>query len=322
MEVSGEESDLEDFHEEEFEEEDELSDEEFEARLDAALQEDSIPFTKQKVLPVKEEPQSLMAQLLSTLSDPEARSAIIHTAYQAGLGRDDPLFVVLLATGQLELLLKDKPVQIEKLFQGWRERWQQELKESQVILEQEREQIRLLLDDTEEVARLQTKAALDLQKRNISKTVNELIRKAALEKVAHDAWALIRAGTILLSSIGIGMALGLAIPLFASPPEIDPSGPRQLTLEEAKALEWGMSELGKYARSHPEVIEWAKSGEGKYARELVQWNQALLSGKSEKWCEREIKKIGLTLKLEGKSAQRGVCLLWTRPPEERGLMSD
>ena len=70
------------------------------------------------------------------------------------------------------------------------------------------------------------------------------------------------------------MVLGLAIPMFHKPPPpaLDPKGVRQLTLEEAKALEWAMSDVGRSARENPELVRWATGPGGQYAKELMEWN--------------------------------------------------
>lgn len=292
--------------------------------LDAALAENPVCVSPQttklpSTIQVKECNESLISQVLAGKS-PEYRSAVLRIAYQTGVEKNDPLFAVLLATGQLELLLYQKPKQIKHLFQQWRKNWRKDLSETEAILSQEREQIRLLIDETQKTLDLQTKAALNVQKRNISKTVQELVRKAAFEKVAYDAWALVCAGFVLLGAMGLGIILGLAIPLFAKQPELDPTGPRQLTLEEVNALDWGLSETGEFARLNPEVIEWAKSKEGQYAHQFMQWNQALMSGKGQRICEQEAEKLAVTLKVEGKNAQSGFCTLWVRPPEERNFL--
>jgi hypothetical protein len=107
------------------------------------------------------------------------------------------------------------------------------------------------------------------------------------------------------------------LPRFIPPPELDPKGPRQLTLEQAVALEWGLSKEGQFARLNADTIQWATSNEGKYARQFMSWNQALLSEKGgKKLCETESDRLGVTLTVEGKPAQKGFCTLWMRAPQE------
>jgi hypothetical protein len=268
--------------------------------------------------------ESLISQVLRDKS-PEFRSEVINAAYRYGLDKDDPLFIVLLATSQLELLLAKKPEEIDLFFKNWESKWQLELKDSQAIISQELEQVRQLIDnweqDSREFLERQSKAAVNVQQRNISSSVKTLVRQAALEKVARDIWSVIFGSGVVLGAIAIGVFIGLAIPRFAKVPELDPKGPRQLTLGEAVALEWGLSKEGQFARKNADTIQWAMSNEGKYARQFMSWNQALLSLKGGKMlCEVEVNRLGVTLTVEGKPATGGFCTLWTRSPQERDFV--
>ncbi|MEG4272678.1 MULTISPECIES: DUF6753 family protein [unclassified Microcoleus] len=265
--------------------------------------------------------ESLISQVLKG-KDSKFRSHVIQTAYRYGLNKNDPLFIVLLATGQLELLLEKKPQEIDQFFKNWQSQWQGDLKDSQAVISQELEQVRQLTENWEKESRefleRQGKAAVKVQHRHISNSVYTLVRQAALEKVAHDIWSVIFGSGVVLGAMAIGAFIGLALPRFIPPPELDPKGPRQLTLEQAVALEWGLSKEGQFARKNADTIQWATSNEGKYARQFMSWNQALLSEKGgKKLCETEINRLGVTLTVEGKPAQKGFCTLWIRSPQER-----
>jgi hypothetical protein len=259
--------------------------------------------------------RTLIARVLDGRTSYE-REQILRTAYEADIKGDDPLFAVLLATGQLEFLLNKKPDELDRVFKDWQVKWNYDLKYADALFEQHSSKLRHYINETEEKLKLHSQAALDVQSKNISDSVNHLVKKAAFEKVAHDAYALICAGTVLLGAVGIGCVLGLAMPRFFKP-ALDPIGARQLTLEEAKALDWGMSESGRFARNNPELIRWIKSSQGQYARKFMTWNQNLLGGRDKFICERDVEQLGVTLRLEGKEAKSGYCTLWTRSPEER-----
>ncbi len=275
--------------------------------------------------PASQENERLNHSLINEVlkdRDSNYRAHVLKVAYEAEIEKNDPLFAVLLATGQLELLLKTKPEEIERCFHNWRHLWQADLQDAQAIFAQELEQVRSLTDNWEAESKAflerQGKAAVNIQQRCIAKAVQDLVRGAAFAKVAHDAHALIAAGLVLLAAIGVGVGLGLAVPKLVKPPQIDPSGPRQLTLEEAKALDWGLSKAGKFARANPELIQWLRTPQGKFAYQFMQWNQALLSGKKGKpVCEEDLERFGVTLTLEGRAAKRGVCMLWVKPPHQR-----
>ena len=296
--------------------------EEFQGRLNAALgkYESQIPQRPHNFFPGAvsswQKNESLMSQVLEGKT-PKDRAKILEVIYAAEIEKDDPLFAVLLATGQLENLLNKQPTELKQIFRDWKQSWAKELKHSQNILEQEREQIRLLIDEVAENVKEQGQAALNVHKRNISKSVSDLVRKAAFEKLALNVNALIFAGLFLLGAVGIGFVLGLSVHSAAKKPTLAPGEPRQLTLEEASAMDWGMTEAGQFARSNPELIKWLRSSEGQYARQLMSWNQTLLSGKGKKLCEKDVLELGVTFKLEGRLSKNGFCLLWVRPPEQR-----
>ncbi|MEG3969800.1 hypothetical protein QUA00_19580 [Microcoleus sp. T2B6] len=267
------------------------------------------------------ERESLISQALKGKSA-EFRSEVINNAYRYGLDKNDPLFIVLLATGQLELLLEKKPQEIDSFFRNWESKWQAELKDSEAVISQELEQVRQLIDnweqDSREFLERQGKAAVNVQHRKIASSVKTLVQQAALEKVAHDIWSVIFGSAAVLGAIAIGVFIGLAIPKFAHTPPLDPKGPRQLTLKEAVAMNWGLSAEGQFAMKNAEAIKWAMSSEGKYAQQFMSWNQALLSEKNGKMlCESEVNRLGVTLTVEGKAATDGFCTLWTRNPKER-----
>lgn len=269
---------------------------------------------------------SLISQVLKG-KDPEFRAHVINTAYRYGLDKNDPLLIILLATGQLELLLEQKPDEIDNFFKGWQSRWQSDLKDSQAIISQELEQVQQFVDNwaqsSRELLERQSKAAITVQSRNISNSVKTLVRQAALEKVAHDIWSVIFGSGVVFSAIAIGVFVGLAIPRFTPSPELDPTGLRQLTLKEAAALEWGLSNEGQFAQKNADTIRWAMSNEGKYARQFMSWNQALLSEKNgKKLCETEVNRLGVTLTVEGKPSKGGFCTLWIRSPQERQFVSN
>lgn len=261
--------------------------------------------------------ESLMAQALEERNDAQ-RSEILRIAYQAGVAKDDPLFAVMLALGIHEQLLTDKPLQMEQIFDQMREQLGQDCQQVKAILDAEWNRLRAFIRQFDEDLERKSQAALDVQAKNVSDMATVLVRRAALKKVALNVWALIFAGTILFGALAIGLIIGLALPLFASKPELDPTGPRQLTLEQAQAMTWGMSELGKKARGNPEQLKWALSAQGRYARQFMAWNELLLSERGNKrLCEQDAQRLGVTLTLDGRVAKGGFCTLWTQPPNQR-----
>ncbi len=258
--------------------------------------------------------ESLLARVLSDKS-PADRAEILRIAHDCEIEKDDPLFAVFLATGRIENLLMSHPEEISQTYQQWRNAYQKELNQARYVLEQEREQLAGMIKKQVKDLQDRGEAALKLHKQNISATVRNLIAEAAFTKIAASAHSIIIAGSILSLIFGAGGVLGYTIGQ-ANQPALSPEQPRRLTVNEAIALEYGKSEAGKFARNNPELIAWVKSSEGKYARNLMQWNQALLSGSKQKLCQKDAEKLGVILQLEGKVVKNGFCLLWVVPPEQ------
>ncbi len=267
--------------------------------------------------------RAFMAIALKDLSDRE-REIVLRTAMETDIKGDDPLFIFLIATGKIELLLHQKPAEIaahfDKQYREWRKDWQRRLKYSHALFKEHAKTLQNYINQTQETLEIASEAALEAHSDKITDAANIVIKKAAFTKISHDAIALTKAAFYIFLSVSLGTALGLAIPLIwqTPPPELDPKGARQLTLEEAKALEWAMSDVGKSAREKPELVQWAASTQGQYARELMGWNQVLLTKRGSKFlCERDAQKLGVVLRLSGRETKTGFCTLWVRSPSER-----
>ena len=223
--------------------------------------------------------RAFMAQALEGMSAQE-REIVLRTAMETDIKGDDPLFIFLIATGKIELLLHKKPAEIavefERQYQEWKEDWKKRLKYSNVLFKEQSKVLRNHIKDTKEAMELTSQAALEAHSDTISEAVNSLVKQAAFTKVSHDAAALTKAAFYIFLSILLGIGFGLLISRTWKTP-LDPIGARQLTLEQAKALEWGMSDVGKSARKNPELIQWVTSSQGKYAKEFIDWNQVLLT---------------------------------------------
>ncbi|MEM9927718.1 MAG: DUF6753 family protein [Cyanobacteria bacterium P01_D01_bin.50] len=59
-----------------------------------------------------------LAEALNGKSE-EFKKQVLSFAVSCGLSQDDPLFLILVATGQLEVMLKDAPEVLQLLFETW-----------------------------------------------------------------------------------------------------------------------------------------------------------------------------------------------------------
>lgn len=101
-------------------------------------------------------------------------------------------------------------------------------------------------------------------------------------------------GALLLAT---GSSVGFALAQAQQPTPLYVTEQQEpLTLEEA------------------EQLAWAKSEEGRLARALMDWNSGILDSLS---CTEEVKRLGVTLKVQGRPATHGFCTVWVVPPNQR-----
>jgi hypothetical protein len=223
---------------------------------------------------LKEEPESVKAKVWELISEYDLTS-------------DDPAFTLMTATGRLQVLLKDSPVELKAMF----EQWQAEL---YAAIAQYREGLKKY-----------EQTAVKAQQTAIAHSVHTLLRKTAIDQFMHQlsAASTILAGTLLVAAAVIGGGVGWAIAHQQQnqldPTQLDPQGKRQLTLEQANRL------------------QWAVTPEGKLAQNLTQWNKDLLERdwRGQFACEQQAQKLGVTLKLGNQQAKSGFCVLWVKPPQ-------
>jgi hypothetical protein len=200
---------------------------------------------------------------------------------QYNLDSDDPAFILMAATGRLHALLEEKPKDLNALFEQWRD------------------EIYRQVTDYREGLKEYERTALEAQKTAIAQTVHSLIRKTAIDQFMHQlsAASTIVAALLLMTAVGVGSGVGWMYAQWQrSQIESDPSGKRQLTLNEANTLNWAMSQ------------------EGQFAKEMMTWNQELLT---RNWqgrfaCEEQAKKLGVVLKIGEQKIDSGFCTLWIR----------
>ena len=148
------------------------------------------------------------------------------------------------------------------------------------------------------------KVAVDVNQKAVAESVTKLIRRTQIEKIKGSFWSLVFGGSMALALLGIGGVVGFGAAISFARPKLDPSGPRQLTLEEASALEWAMSD------------------EGRFAKEFMKWNDSLLaSSGGDRFCERDAESLPVALTIEGKEAINGFCALWVVPPGNRSFQN-
>ncbi|MGP1373389.1 MAG: DUF6753 family protein [Almyronema sp.] len=207
--------------------------------------------------------------------DADTQAKILRITNAFGLKKDDPLFLIALASSSVQALLEETPKQLQHTIE--------------IACQQALDRV----DNYE-------KAAKRGIERQIAEAVKELIQKAGASKAQVTIKSLIAAGAIAFGFLGLGLLGGWGYGQWRqSQVEMASGEPRQLTLEEAEAL------------------DWATSAEGQLARNIVTWNEDLLGGE----CQQQVQELGITIQIGSHQAKSGFCLLWTQPPEKREFYS-
>jgi hypothetical protein len=205
-------------------------------------------------------------QLLETL-DPDMRADVLGIVQASGFSEQDPIFSLLLATSTLQVLVLKAPQELKQSY---------EYCHGQVLSQ---------LRDYE-------KAAARGIEKQLSASVNELIRKANLKTQEPTLMAFVLMGAMTIAIFAVGFISG---------------------------HQWGLGQRsllrGQGQLSPPEqkALDWAMSDEGQYAQNLMRWNDALRDGS----CQLQVKDLGITLQYGRAVAHSGFCFAWVKPPDQR-----
>ncbi|MBD1927164.1 hypothetical protein H6F74_13045 [Trichocoleus sp. FACHB-90] len=153
------------------------------------------------------------------------RRKVLDLVAKVDIRQNDPLFLVLIATGRLEVLLEEAPQDLEHLFAGWTQRM-------------------------ERTFDLAGSAILENQKLAIAKAAGDLIRTAERQEARRFFGSLMPAVLVLLSLLGLGIGMGATIPPYLQGGYVKET---KLTADEVDALRWAKSSEGKFARN---LMRW------------------------------------------------------------------
>jgi hypothetical protein len=184
--------------------------------------------------------QSLFDRVMRQEDDPKVRERILEIVNETGVRENDPLFVVMLATGRMQVLLERSPRELRQTF------------------EYAHQQIFAKLEDYEQAARRGVE-------HQVAQMVNASGRSGGGKPIQLASW-LGFVGGVSLWAIGFLGGAGL-MKLQQSQVAYAPGEARQLTLDEVKALQWSMSPEGRYAR---DLVSWNEDLLGGECQEQVE----------------------------------------------------
>jgi hypothetical protein len=180
-------------------------------------------------------PEDLLAEALKGKTE-RFKRRVLDFISKSGLSQDDPLFLVLVATGHLEVMLEEAPDTLQLLF----ENWNKDLARNLELVEH---------------------VAVERQKVAINRAANALIHEALLREGRNLLNSVFPAAILFFFTLGVGFIMGVLMPPWIT--GIIGGG---YTKVQSTLLTW--NEL--------DAMKWAMSNEGKFARNLINWNRGYL----------------------------------------------
>lgn len=162
---------------------------------------------------------TLLEKLLEGRSE-EFKRKVFQLVSQTGYSEGDPLFVILLATGTLQTLLNEKPVEIDEMFN----RWFNSITKTMDLVEQE---------------------IVERQKEAIAKAAGDLIRKAERQEAGRFFTSILPGAIAASAILVVGFIAGATVPPALKGGYV---AGEKLTADDVEALRWANSSEGKYAR--------------------------------------------------------------------------
>ncbi|RUT01624.1 hypothetical protein DSM106972_067210 [Dulcicalothrix desertica PCC 7102] len=180
-------------------------------------------------------PEDLLAEALKGKTE-RFKRRVLDFASKSGLSQDDPLFLVLIATGHLEAMLEEAPDTLQLLFKNWNK----DLAHNLELVEQ---------------------VAVERQKVAINRAANALIHESLLREGRNLINSVFPAAILFFFTLSVGFITGVLMPPWIT--GIIGGG---YTKVQSTLLTW--NEL--------DAMKWAMSNEGKFARNLINWNRGYL----------------------------------------------
>jgi hypothetical protein len=167
---------------------------------------------------------SLLEKLLEGRSE-EFKRKVFQLVSQTGYSEGDPLFVILLATGTLQTLLNEKPVEIDEMFN----RWSGGITKSMSLVEKE---------------------IIERQKTAITEAAGDLIKKAERQESTRFFKSILPGAIAASVVLVVGFVAGMTVPAALKGGYVVG---QNLTADDVDALRWANSVRGSM---HGSLMQW------------------------------------------------------------------
>ena len=241
-----------------------------------------------------------IVEQLAQITDKQEVMSLLKFKEEQQLDKNDPLWAFLLEFKTIENSVNKQEEILNLLISGFTAQFNQQIEANQQRIDTSfrtyaQDLINQHLALTNNLKTVE-EASLNLVQTKVASSVSNLVKHAAHTKAVSDWKTMSRLGIYIFSPMilaGIGGWFGRSY------------------------VDYRYSNSG-LSNADTALLHWAKSDEGKLAQNLTKWNTSGLSkqGKT-RICEQEAANLNVTLKLEGKAVNRGWCVLWMLPAEQR-----
>ena len=224
---------------------------------------------------------SYLENVLAGKSDAFA-GKIIPFLIENEIDPEDPVFLLLLASGELELMLINTPYQVEEVLEQF--------------ADQQGQLFQQYFGATEAEAKSRFNAALTEEKAEIAAAARELIQATKREQFEGNLLTMAKMFAPALGVIATSIAIGVIG-----------------TLQYSKLATQSLIGAGQLTPAQYEALQWASSAEGKMGRQIMDLNKGYVG----KTCKQDAEAMGLKLQVGGRKVTSGFCTLFVDPPNKR-----
>lgn len=168
---------------------------------------------------------TLLDKLLDGKPDEFKRKVFELVARTGYTDFNDPLFVILISTGSLQVLLNEKPAELEALFN----RWASTITKSLDLVEAQ---------------------IVERQKAAIAEAAGDLIRKAERQEATRLIKSVLPGACAAAAVLVVGFIAGMTVPPMLKGGYV---AGEQLSVSDVETLRWASSKEGQYARN---LMRW------------------------------------------------------------------
>lgn len=209
-------------------------------------------------------------------------SKIINIMLRCHIDPNDPVFLLLLAVGELELLLLNTPANVEDV--------------NEIYIEELSSLFQQYFGSSDTESNLRFKAAIEQEKAAIATAVSDLIAHTNRHQFFGNLTTMTKMFAPALGVIVASIALGVVG-----------------TWQYSKLTTRSLIGAGKLTPEQYADLQWASSSEGKLAKQIMELNKGYVGST----CKQDAEAMNIGLQVGNRKVKSGFCVLFVEPPNKR-----